>query len=438
MAIPLDTEQEQKSGVEITRAGGRKWRVGAFTALLAGLAVYAGWMFLGNHASGQGPPRIFAVPVVTAAAAKGDINVYITGLGTVTALYTATIHTRVDGQVMKVPFKEGDVVKKDALLVEVDPRPFEAAVLQAEGQLERDKALLAQAKRDLQRYDVLVKQDSIAQQIRDDQEYLVHQDEGTVKLDQGNLDAAKVNLIYTRITAPFTGRIGLRQVDPGNIIQTTDTTGVAVMTMEQPITVVFPIPEDSLQPVLKKFKAGETLQVEAYDRTQTRKIATGHLLAPNNQIDTTTGTDLLKAVFDNKDNALFPNQFVNASLLMETLRGVTVVPSATVQRSPKGPFVYLVKEDQTVTVRWVKLGPSEGDNVSIEEGITPGDLVVLEGAERLKEGSKVEVQKPGTSASPQGSSAPPHGSSSSTQGSSSSTQGSSSPAQGSGSPAKGN
>jgi membrane fusion protein, multidrug efflux system len=416
MAIPLDTEQEQKSGVEITRAGGRKWRVGVFTALLAALSGYAGWVFLGNHASGQGPPRTFAVPVVATAAQKGDINVYVTGLGTVTALYTATIHTRVDGQVMKVPFKEGDIVKEGALLVEVDPRPFEAAVLQAEGQLARDKALLAQAKRDLQRYDILVKQDSIAQQIRDDQAFLVQQYEGTVKLDQGNLDAAKVNLIYTRITAPFTGRIGLRLVDPGNIIQTTDTTGVGVITREQPITVIFPIPEESLQPVLKKFKTGETLQVDAYDRAQTHKIATGHLLAPDNQIDTTTGTDRLKAVFDNKDYALFPNQFVNASLLMDTLRDVTVVPSATVQRSPKGPFVYLIKEDQTVTVRWVKLGPSEGDKVSVEEGITPGDLVVLEGAEKLKERSKVEVQKQGSGPSTQepGSSKP--GSSSSAKG----------------------
>ena len=416
MAIPLDTQDEKKSRVDITRAVGRTWRVGAFTALLAGLAGYAGWMFLGSHASGQGPPRNFTVPVVATAAQKGDINVYVTGLGTVTALYTATIHTRVNGQVMKVPFKEGDLIKEGALLVEVDPRPFEAAVLQAEGQLARDKALLAQAKRDLERYDILVKQDSIAQQIRDDQAFLVQQDEGTVKLDQGNLDAAKVNLIYTRITAPFTGRIGLRLVDPGNIIQTTDTTGVAVMTREQPITVIFPIPEESLQPVLKKFKTGETLQVEAYDRAQTHRIATGHLLAPDNQIDTTTGTDRLKAVFDNNDYALFPNQFVNASLLMDTLRGVTVVPSATVQRSPKGPFVYLIKEDQTVTVRWVKLGPSEGDNVSVEEGITPGDLVVLEGAEKLKEGSRVEVQKPGSGSSTQEPGSSPQGSSSSAKG----------------------
>jgi multidrug efflux system membrane fusion protein len=303
---------------------------------------------------------------------------------------------------MKIPFKEGDIVKDGALLVEVDPRPYAAAVLQAEGQLQRDKALLEEAKRDFKRYDILAKQDSIAQQIRDDQLYLVHQYEGTVKLDQGNLDAAKVNLIYTRITAPFTGRIGLRLVDPGNIIHTTDTTGVAVMTLEQPITVIFPIPEDSLHAVLKKFKTGETLQVEAFDRAQTRKIATGHLLAPDNQIDTTTGTDRLKAVFENKDNALFPNQFVNASLLMDTLRGVTVVPSAAVQRSPKGTYVYMVKEDQTVTVRWVKLGPSEGDSVSIEEGLSPGELVVVVGAERLKEGSRVVVQTQGPDSSGKG------------------------------------
>jgi multidrug efflux system membrane fusion protein len=404
MEFPLDTEDKRNSGVKITRAGHRRRWVWFFAVFLAGFGVFAGWILFGNgtRATGQAPPSPPSVPVVAVAAKQGDINIYITGIGTVTALYTATIHTRVDGQVMKVPFKEGNIVKNGALLVEVDPRPYAAAVLQAEGQLERDKALLEEAKRDLKRYDILAKQDSIAQQIRDDQEYLVHQDEGTVKLDQGNLDAAKVNLVYTRITAPFTGRIGLRLVDPGNIVQTTDTTGIAVMTQEQPITVIFPIPEDSLQSVLKKFNAGETLQVEAFDRTQTRKIATGHLLAPDNQIDTTTGTDRLKAVFENKDNALFPNQFVNARLLMETLRGVTVVPTAALQHSPKGTYVYLVKEDQTVTVRWVKLGPSEGDNTSIEEGITPGDLVVVEGAEKLKEGNRVVVQTQGPDSSGKG------------------------------------
>ncbi len=404
MEFPLDTEDKRNSGMETSHAGRRRWWVGVFVALLAGFGVFAGWMLLGNgtRSAGQAPPFAPSVPIVAVAAKQGDVNIYITGLGTVTALYTATVHTRVDGEIMKVLFKEGDIVKNGSLLVQIDPRPYAAAVLQAEGQLARDKALLEEAKMDLKRYDILAKQDSIAQQIRDDQMYLVHQYEGTVKLDQGNLEAAKVNLVYTRITSPFTGRIGLRLVDPGNIVQTTDTTGIAVITQEQPITVIFPIPEDNLPTVLKKLRAGESPQVEAFDRAQTRKIATGHLLTADNQIDTTTGTDRLKAMFPNKDNELFPNQFVNARLLMDTLRGVTVVPTAAVQRSPKGTYVYMVKEDQTVTVRWVKLGPSEGDSISIEEGLSPGELVVVEGAEKLKEGSKVEVQKQGPDSSSEG------------------------------------
>jgi len=402
MEFPLDTEDKRNSGMEITRAGRRRWWVLFFAMFLAGLLAYTGWIFSGRRATGQAPPSPPSVPVVAVAAKQGDVNIYITGLGTVTALYTVTVHTRVNGEIMKVLFKEGDIVKKGSLLVQIDPRPYAAAVLQAEGQLARDKALLEEAKVDLKRYDILAKQDSIALQIRDDQMYLVHQYEGTVKLDQGNLDAAKLNLFYTRITSPFTGRIGLRLVDPGNIVQTTDTNGIAVITREQPITVIFPIPEDNLQSVLKKLKAGESLQVEAFDREQTRKIATGHLLTADNQIDTTTGTDRLKALFTNEDSALFPNQFVNARLLMDTLRGVTVVPTAAVQRSPKGTYVYMVKEDQTVTVGWVKLGPSEGDSVSIEEGLSPGELVVVEGAEKLREGSKVEVQKQGPDSSTKG------------------------------------
>jgi multidrug efflux system membrane fusion protein len=293
---------------------------------------------------------------------------------------------------MQVPFKEGDVVKKGALLVEIDPRPYEASLLQAQGQLERDKALLEEARTDFKRYDTLAKQDSIALQQRDDQLYLVHQYEGAVKLDEGLVQSAKINLGFTRITSPFSGRVGLRLVDPGNIVYTPDTTGIAVITQEQPITVIFPIPEDNLQAVMKKLRAGETLQVDALDRAQNKKIATGKLLTADNQIDTTTGTVRLKALFTNEDSALFPNQFVNASLLMETLKGVTLIPSAAIQRSPKGSYVFLVKEDNTVTVRWVKTGVYEGDSVSIEEGLSPGDLVVVEGAERLKEGSRVNVQ----------------------------------------------
>lgn len=262
----MDTEDKRIAGMEITRSGRRKWWAWVFLALLAGLGVYAVWMFLsgGTRARGQGPVFQPKIPVVAIAATQGDIHTYITGLGTVTALYTATVHTRVDGQIMKVVFKEGEVVKNGALLVEIDPRPFEAALLQAEGQLERDKALLEDAKLDLKRYETLAVQDSIALQQRDTQRYLVHQYEGSVKLDRGNLDAAKVNLVYTRITAPFTGRIGLRLVDPGNIVHTTDANGIAVITQEQPITVIFPIPEDDLQSVLKKLRAGESMQVEAF------------------------------------------------------------------------------------------------------------------------------------------------------------------------------
>ncbi len=395
MAFPLDTEDKKKSGMEIIRSGRVRWLVWTLVALLGCFGVYAGYMLLSNgtRAAAQGRGFQQGVPVVAAAAKQGDIHVYITGLGTVTALYTATILPQVTGQVLQVPFREGYVVKKEALLVQIDPRPFEAALLQAEGQLERDKALLDNARLDLKRYETLAAQDSIALQQRDTQIFLVHQYEGTVKLDEGLVQSAKINLGYTRITSPFTGRIGLRLVDPGNIVHTTDTTGIAVITQEQPITVIFPIPEDNLPSVLRKLKTGESLQVDAFDREQTHKIATGFLLTADNQVDTTTGTVRLKAQFTNEDSALFPNQFVNARLLMDTLRGVTVVPSSAVQHSPKGTFVYEVKEDRTVTIRWVKTGPSEGDQVSIEQGISPGEIVVVEGAERLKEGSRVEVQK---------------------------------------------
>jgi multidrug efflux system membrane fusion protein len=393
MAFSSDTE-DKKSGVETTRSGRRRWILWAPVVALAGILLYAGgWMFSERRAVGQGPPVSRGAPVIVTAAKQGDIRVYLTGLGTVTSLYTATILPQVSGQILQAPFKEGDIVKKGALLVLIDPQPYEAALLQAQGQLERDKALLEEARVDFKRYDTLARQDSIALQQRDDQLYLVHQYEGTVKMDEGLVKSAQVNLAYTRITCPFNARIGLRLVDPGNIVYTPDTTAIAVVTQEQPITVIFPVPEDSLPSVLKKVKAKQEMPVEAFDREQNHKIATGRLLAVDNQIDVTTGTVRLRAIFDNEDYALFPNQFVNASLLMETLQGVTLVPSSAIQHSSRGTFVYGVKEDQTATIRWIKTGPSQGDQVSIEEGISPGDIVVVEGAERLKEGSKVEVQK---------------------------------------------
>lgn len=387
-----------------SRPGWRRWKLWVIAAVLVGLGVYAGLIFSGktSRAAGQGQSQPQGIPIVAVPAGLGDINIYVAGLGTVTPLNTVTVKSRVDGQLMRVLFKEGDVVKGGSLLAEIDPRPFEAALTQAEGQMARDKALLENARLDLQRYRTLLAQDSIAKQQVDTQEALVRQYEGTVKLDQGQVDNARLQLVYSKISAPLSGRIGLRLVDPGNIVHATDTTGLAVITQEQPIGVVFPVPEDSLPPVLRKFKKGERLPAEAWDREQKRKIATGYLLTIDNQIDTNTGTVKLKAEFQNTESELFPNQFVNARLLVDTKRGTVVIPSASVQRSPRMTFVYLVNDDRTVTVRQIKLGPAEGDNISVEEGLSQGDLIVLEGAERLREGSRVEVETQGSRSSGKG------------------------------------
>ena len=385
----------------------RQWWFWLALTILTGAAVY--YFLVAPSAKtdtttspgGRRGANARVIPAVTATARVGDINVYLNGLGSAMPLHTVTVKPRIDGQLMKVLFREGEVVKPGQLLAEIDPRSYEVQLTQAEGQMARDQALLKNAQVDAERYRTLFKQDSIAKQQLDTQEALVRQYQGAVKVDQGQIDNAKLQLSYTRVTAPLGGRLGLRQVDPGNIVHASDANGLVVITQLQPITVVFSIPEDSIPGVMRKLQAGDKLAVDVYDRAQKSKLASGVLLTVDNQIDTTTGTVKLKAEFPNTDFALFPNQFVNTRMLVDVKRSVLIIPSAAVQRGSQGTFVYVVKEDHTVNMRPIKVGPVQGDDIAIEEGLTAGEMVVTEGADKLRDGAKIELaQKDGSTAAP--------------------------------------
>ena len=348
------------------------------------------------------------VSVAVARVQQQDMPVYLVGLGSVTAFYTANIKSRVDGQIMRVNFQEGQTVKEGEPLIVIDPRPYQVQLEQMQAQLFKDQATLRDAKLNLDRYTTLIPSGSIAQQQVDTQKSLVDQLDGQVRTDQAQIDNAKLQLVYCNITAPFTGRVGLRQVDPGNIVHAADTNPMLILTQLQPIAVIFTLPEDQLPTVAQHMK-NSSLPVEAYSRDNQTKLATGKLLTIDNQIDQTTGTAKLKAVFDNKDNQLWPNQFVNANLLLETRKNSTVLPTAAIQRGPQGTFVYLVKPDKTVEARTVTISLTQGNTTAVASGLNPGDTVVTDGQDKLQTGSTIEPRNSGPGNNASGNSAPASG-----------------------------
>jgi multidrug efflux system membrane fusion protein len=330
--------------------------------------------------------------IVPETVGKGDIGINIDALGTVTSLATVTIKSQISGYLMKIDFKEGDDVKKGDLLAEIDPRPYEAALAQAKGNLVRDEALLKGAQVDLARYQGLAAQNAVPRQTLDTQVALVAQDQGTVEADRAAVKSAEVNLQYCRILSPLDGRVGLRQVDQGNYVTPGDANGLVVITQLQPISVLFPVPEDNLQAIAKRVQAGAVLPANAYDRSGVAKIADGTLLASDSQIDPTTGTIKLRSQYANETKLLYPNQFVNVRLLLDTHKNVTTMPTAGVQRGVPGTFVYLVNADNTVSVRKVVLGATDGDRVEVTSGLAPGDRVVIDGADKLRDGAKINLR----------------------------------------------
>lgn len=393
----------------LARSGGQpgRWRRKLLPILLVLILLAAGlaWVLLRHEPAAQtGPRGRFGaggpIPVVAAKVVRGDIPIALNELGTVTPLAMVTVRTQIAGQLVEVGFQEGQEVKTGDFLAQIDPRPYQRQLDQYQGQLGRDSALLKDAKINLERYRTLVQQDSIARQQLDTQDSLVKQYEGAVETDKALVDTARLNLTYCHIVAPVTGRVGLRQVDPGNYVQTSDANGIVVITQMRPISVIFTLPEDNLPAVLKRLAGGASLPATALDRNQSTPLATGLLTTVDNQIDTSTGTVKLRAKFDNADGLLFPNQFVNVRLLVDTLHDVVALPPAAIQRGAPGTFVYLVKPDNTVTVQPVKLGPGTGDLVAVTAGLEPDALVVVDGADKLKDGAQISLPSGGGDAAP--------------------------------------
>jgi multidrug efflux system membrane fusion protein len=383
-----------------TRRRGRRWLWISVLALL----VIAGivWRSRQEGATPPAPGGRNAAPmsIVPEVVGKGDIGITINALGTVASLATVTIRSQISGYLMKIDFKEGDDVKKGDLLAEIDPRPYEATLAQANGNLARDQALLKGAQVDLTRYQGLAAQNAVPRQTLDTQVALVAQDQGTVEADRATVKSAEVNLQYTRILSPLDGRVGLRQVDQGNYVTPGDSSGLVVITQLQPISVLFTVPEDNLQAISKRLQAGAALPATAYDRSGANKIADGTLQTFDSQIDPTTGTIKLRAQFPNESKALYPNQFVNIRLLLDTHKDVTTMPTAGVQRGVPGTFVYLVNADNTVSVRKVVLGVTDGDRVEVTSGLNPGDRIVIDGADKLRDGAKINVRAEADTSTP--------------------------------------
>ena len=385
----------------------RRWVTPVVAIVVIGLLAFVTWRLLGGaHQAGKAvtPPQSVGVATI----GTGDVDVVLTGLGAVTPLATITVQTQINGVLEYLGFTEGQMVRRGQFLAEIDPRPYEVALEQAQGTLAHDTALLNQARTDNARYQTLNRQDSISRQQAEDQAFLVKQYEASTVTDQGVIDADKLNLTYCHIVSPVDGRIGIRFVDPGNYVQTSSTTGLFVVTQLQPISVLFTLPEDDIDALQEHMRSGN-LSVSAYNRSDTKQVAAGQLATDDNQIDNTTGTVKLRALFPNTDNALFPQEFVNAHLLLQTLKGVVVAPQAAVQHGAPGDFVYLVKPDSTVAIQTVKLGVSEGTRVQIVDGLKVGDRVVTDGLDRLRNGAKIKVAAPASQAGSPNAAAPSAG-----------------------------